>query len=161
MKRIAALAVVFLAAGCSAASRDAASDTSDLKFSAPTLAGQIFDTAAVVGVKPVVFWVWAPWCPTCNKEAPTVKAAFDQYGDRVQFIGIAGRDNIDAMNEFANRHELTQMTNLVSEDGSLWTKVGVPGQPSWVFVDKESNVTRHIGPHEKDKLFAQLNALSS
>lgn len=138
-----------------------AQSTAAFQFTATTLAGGSYDTSRVIGTKPVVFWVWAPWCSICNREAPTVKEAYEKYGDRVEFIGVAGRDTPSAMRAFSNRHGLNDMTSLVSEDAALWTKLGVPGQPSWVFVSADSKVSRHIGAYEKSALFAELDALAS
>ncbi len=159
-------AMVVLVAGCSSSKPDAtpgstSESTSGLNFTATTLDGKDLDTAAFIGKRPVVFWIWAPWCPECNKEAPDVQAAFAKYANNVQFIGVAGRDNQDEMHKFTERHGLTSMTHVVSEDGSLWSRLGVPGQPSWVFVNKDSAVQRNIGAMQKDALFKKLDSMSA
>jgi thiol-disulfide isomerase/thioredoxin len=38
--------------------------------------------------KPVVLVFWAGLCPFCRREMPDVQAAYLEYGDRVNFIGI-------------------------------------------------------------------------
>lgn len=162
---IGAIAIVLIAAGCSNTKTNATSgttskDTKSLTFTAQTLDGATVDTASTIGKRPLAFWVWAPWCPTCNQEAPTVKAAFTKYQDRVQFIGVAGRDRQSEMRKFTERHELTAMTQAVSEDGALWSQLGVPGQPAWVFVSADSAVDRHIGPIDQAALFKKLDTLS-
>ncbi|SDJ77596.1 AhpC/TSA family protein [Nonomuraea maritima] len=69
-----------------------------LRFTTRTLDGQTFRGESLAG-RPIAFWFWAPWCPKCRAEAPTVKAAAAQHGD-VAFVGVAGLDTEAAMKEF-------------------------------------------------------------
>src|SRR3712207_5182699 len=45
-----------------------------LNFSAKTVDGQEFSGASLAG-KPALLWFWAPWCPKCQAEAPTIAEA--------------------------------------------------------------------------------------
>ena len=38
--------------------------------------------------KPTVVVFWAGLCPTCRVEMPDVQAAYLEYGDKVNFIGV-------------------------------------------------------------------------
>jgi thiol-disulfide isomerase/thioredoxin len=38
--------------------------------------------------KPTVIVFWAGLCPFCRREMPDVQAAYEEYGDRINFIGI-------------------------------------------------------------------------
>jgi thiol-disulfide isomerase/thioredoxin len=38
--------------------------------------------------KPVVLNLWAGLCPTCRAELPHLQAAYDEYGDRVNFVAV-------------------------------------------------------------------------
>src|SRR5687768_12981967 len=42
-----------------------------LRFTGTTLQGEAFDGAGLAG-SPVVFWFWAPWCPKCQADGPSV-----------------------------------------------------------------------------------------
>ncbi len=47
--------------------------------------------------RPAVVNVWASWCLPCRSEAPLLNAAFAQYGDEIEFIGVNVTDNqVDA-----------------------------------------------------------------
>ena len=49
---------------------------------------QILFSDAFRADKPVVAVMWAGLCPTCRRELPEIQAAYDEYGDRITFIGI-------------------------------------------------------------------------
>lgn len=102
-----------------------------LNFTGTTLSGAPFDGSSLQG-KPAVLWFWAPWCPFCNQEAPGVSAVA-AANPAVTFVGIAGRSDVGAMQDFVSKYRLN-FTNLNDADGSLWTRFNVPWQPAYLFV---------------------------
>ncbi|MDP9440913.1 MAG: TlpA family protein disulfide reductase [Actinomycetota bacterium] len=120
-------------------------DLERFHFQAETLDGTSVDTRAFVGREPVAFWAWAPWCSTCNREAPGVRDAVVRYGGSIRFVGLPGLDDAAPMRVFVQRHELTAMPHAVDRQGDLWRQLGVRGQPTWVLVDVEGNVERLFG----------------
>src|SRR5690606_35020364 len=90
-----------------------------LEFTARRLSGGSLDGVQLAGGD-VVLWMWAPWCPQCNREAPHVAEAVAAHGDRITFVGIAGHDTDDAHRAFVAEHGLDDMLHLVDDDGSLW-----------------------------------------
>ncbi len=68
----------------------------------------------------------------------------------IEFLGVAGRDETGPMREFVNQYGI-EFPNLVDDDGSLWRRFGVPGQPAWVFVSASGEVRRVLGaPSERE-----------
>lgn len=104
-----------------------------LDFTARRLGGGTIDGAQLAGGD-VVLWMWAPWCPQCNREAAHVAEVAAAHGDDVTFVGIAGHDEDDAHRAFVDRHGLG---DLVDDDGSLWEQYGIDYQPAWVLVDDD------------------------
>lgn len=136
-------------------------DLASLRFVASTLDGGSIDTTELIGREPVAFWAWAPWCPTCNREAPTVRDAIAQHGGAVRLVGVPGRDGTERMRIFVERHDLGSIPHAVDGDGALWTRLGVRGQPTWVLVDRAGNVERLVGLASAADLDERLRALAA
>jgi thiol-disulfide isomerase/thioredoxin len=149
MRRLALLFGLLAAlAGCAAPATPPASGgpgpaapaESPLAFTATTLDGAAFDGRTLAG-KPTVLWFWAPWCPTCLGQAPGVRTAVREYGDRVNIVGVAGLDTVEAMPEFVRLAKVESMTHLADPDGQVWRRFGVTAQSVFVLLDADGRVT--------------------
>ncbi len=108
------------------------------------ITGKPVALAAYAG-KPLVLHVWASWCPTCNAEAPTIASAAARYRN-VAFIGIDIADNARDAKGFYRRHGW-HFSSIDEPTRTRMAVLGVPGQPSTVFVNaKREIVARIIGP---------------
>jgi thiol-disulfide isomerase/thioredoxin len=128
-----------------------------LVFTATTLDGKPFDGASLQG-KPAVLWFWAPWCPVCLGQAPGVREALSQYGDRVAIIGVAGLDKTEAMPEFVRLAKVERMTHLADEAGVVWKRFAVTEQSIFVFIDAGGQVAfrGRLDPHDIPNRVADL-----
>lgn len=109
-----------------------------LQFTGTTLSGAPFNGASLQG-KPAVLWFWAPFCPSCNAEAPAVnRVAAANPG--VTFVGVAAHSDVDAMLNFVSKYHLN-FTNLNDTDGSIWARYNVPWQPAYVFYRADGTST--------------------
>ncbi|EFV12586.1 thiol:disulfide interchange protein [Segniliparus rugosus] len=138
----------FASAGCShadpaggsnpaAASAAGHAAPAQLRFSAKTLDGADFSGETLAG-KPAVLWFWAPWCPTCQREAAMVaKVAAAHPG--VAFVGVGARDSLPALQDFVSKHSLT-FTQLNDADSKVWAQFGITRQPAYAFVGPNGSV---------------------
>ncbi len=131
-------AAILMSAGLVAGPAPVASADPRLDFTGTTISGAPFDGASLQG-KPAVLWFWTPWCPFCNQEAPTVSRVAAANPD-VTFVGVAGRSEPAAMQEFVAKYNLN-FTNLDDADGAIWARFDVPWQPAYLFVEPDGTST--------------------
>jgi thiol-disulfide isomerase/thioredoxin len=129
-----------------------------LRFTATTLDGASFHGASLAG-KPVAMWFWAPWCPICRAEAPTVAKLSKAYDDRVGIVGVAGLDKLDAMKAFVSETGVQSIPHLADERGAVWRRFDVTTQSTWVVLDADGNIV-HTGRLDADELTAQVQRLA-
>lgn len=60
---------------------------------------------------------------------------------------------------FVSRHKLT-FPSGIDVDGTTFAKLGVPGQPAWVFFDSTGKMTRSLGVLSEKKLEDILSKLA-
>lgn len=73
---------------------------------------------------------------------------------------MAGRDSVDAMEDFVDRHDLGLIPHAIDDDGSLWRDFRVRAQPAWVFIDRKGRSTMLFGPQSKATIKRSLNAVA-
>ena len=129
-----------------------------LQFTAKTVDGQDFSGQSLVG-KPAVLWFWAPWCPVCQGEAPMVgQMAAAQLA--VTFVGVAGLDQLPAMQQFVAKYPVGKLTHLADTDGSVWARFGVTHQPAFAFIRPDGGVDVVKGGLSEPDLTQRVGALS-
>jgi thiol-disulfide isomerase/thioredoxin len=77
-------------------------------------AGQIVKFENFLGKKPVYLKFWATWCKPCMEQMPHFQHAYEQYGDKIQFVAI----NID-LNDDA--HSVAKVKERFSLSMPLFT----------------------------------------
>lgn len=83
--------------------------------------------------QPVVVNVWASWCAPCRSEAPLLRAAADEWGDRVDFIGIDVRDTQEGGRGFIGEFGLTALDHGFDPNGAIPAALGGVGVPLTFF----------------------------
>ncbi|GAB3164362.1 hypothetical protein GCM10027059_20330 [Myceligenerans halotolerans] len=106
-------------------------------FSAETLDGGTFDGTSIAGT-PTVLWFWAPWCPTCRAQIPTVTGLAERYDGEVEFVGAGGLASGDEIRDLAD--DIPHITHLVDVDGVVWSKFGVTAQSTYAVIDENGEV---------------------
>lgn len=72
------------------------------------LDGKPVDLGQWIGKRPVVLEFWATWCDLCEQLLPRLKAAYQQYGDRVEFIAVnvVVNQTPEKVRRYAAEHEM-------------------------------------------------------
>lgn len=156
------LGLALLAATMAACGDDGTGDSAEAasapEFSAETLDGVELVSADLQG--PTVLWFWAPWCTICRAEAPGVVDAATTLGDDVTVIGVAGRGEVDAMDEFVGETGTGSLTHVVDDDGSIWAAYGVTSQPAFAFIGADGELDEVVvGAIGEDGLVDRATAL--
>ena len=104
--------------------------------------------------KPLALHIWASWCEECNAEAPTIATAAKSRA--ITFIGIDIADHSADARSFYRRHGW-HFVSIDDPTRTRMTSLGVPGQPSTVFVNaKGAIVARIIGPASASQLASAI-----
>ena len=141
-----AFATVALAATASAAPSVPAVDGTS------PITGRKITTAAFKG-KPVVFTVWASWCPECNGEAPTVAKVAAKHKD-VRFVGIDVSDTPSDAKSYYKKYGWT-FASIDDPKRERQFKLGLPGQPSTVFVNAAGKIVDKVIGAASEQRFEQ------
>jgi peroxiredoxin len=78
----------------------------------------------------------------------------------IQFLGLGGRDSVEEMQSFVDRHGLDGFDHLVDGDGALWERFGITNQPAWVFVDDDGTARTVAGSLDEAGLREELQTLA-
>lgn len=150
--------------GCSGAEKNETSSGSSqaqssrlLNFNAKTIDGADFAGGSLTGKK-AVLWFWAPWCPTCQKEAPDLQKAAIAHPD-VTFVGVAAQDQVSAMRDFVTKYGLS-FVQLADTDAKVWALYDVTHQPAFAFLGSEGSaevIKSPLSGPDLDKRIGQLH----
>lgn len=134
-------------------------------FSLPTLEpyrdkwGDSLDYQEFAGRAPLVINVWASWCVPCRKEAPLLEAAWQEHGERVQFLGINYQDQEEDALDFIEEFGHT-FPSGADPRGDVARDFGLFGVPTTYFVDPDGTIrTVKIGEISADELESNIEGL--
>lgn len=85
--------------------------------------------------------------------------AQQQYAGDVEVIGVAGRDQIEAVEAFIAQTGVGGFPHIADLDGEIWMEYGVGSQPAFVFIDDDGSVETRLGAMGEAELAATIDAL--
>ena len=102
--------------------------------------------------KPVVLNLWASWCGPCRREAKVFEAAHQKYGDRIHFVGVNVRDDVDDSRDFVQEFGVTY-PNVFDEGHRFADALGYGGLPETFFLDADWHFVEALdqAPGELDR----------
>ena len=145
------------AEGDGSGASDSANATAAPEFTMADTEGQTLTLADFRG-KPVLLNFWASWCGPCASEMPAIQAAYEQYGDQIQFVavnmtGMGGETETSALS-------LIQQNNYTfpvyfDVDSSAAVAFGVTSIPQTYLIDAEGNIIGGLRGAMSDNVLAE------
>lgn len=160
----AGLVLALVLTGCGGGGGDAEGGTSAEgapTFRAAELGGEGELASTSFEGQDTVLWFWAPWCTTCRAESGNVVAAAEALEGEVQVIGVAGRGEVPAMEDFVAETGTDGLTHVVDADGSIWSAYGVSTQPAFAFLDGDGSVEVVVGAQGEQALTERMEQLAT
>jgi thiol-disulfide isomerase/thioredoxin len=109
---------------------------------------------------PVLVNIWGSWCPPCHDEMPRLVAAHQEFGDRVQFIGIDIEDSRSEARTFIAQYDM-MFPSVFDPPDAIKDSLGLFGQPVTVFYRPNGEFfTSYVGPIPEDLLRRNLRAIA-
>ncbi|RKR79989.1 thiol-disulfide isomerase/thioredoxin [Mucilaginibacter gracilis] len=130
-----------------------------LSFSATTSTGKQFSLSSLKG-KYVLLDFWGTWCPPCVAGFPRMKIYHDKYAGKIEFVGIACRDDEKALRAAIRKYQLdwTQILNHETVDG-IQKKYAIDGGfPAKVLIDPQGRLVQ-LYHGETNDLYDKLDEL--
>lgn len=146
-----------------------ATETQDAATKAPSFVAKTFkhgtyDLATRVGT-PVVVNFWFPSCPPCRAEMPDLQAAYEKYGDEVDFIGVqqSTLDSPESAVAFLEELGITY-PNFADQTESSRSQVQISYKvlsfPTTFFLNRDHTIARTwTGILTEERLDEQITAL--
>jgi cytochrome c biogenesis protein CcmG/thiol:disulfide interchange protein DsbE len=144
-----------LLAACSGSTADV-SDMADI----PETSADEFQ-AHMTGIdRPAVVNVWASWCLPCRSEAPLLDQAYDQYNDRIEFIGVSVQDNQPDAKAFLAEFGLAGFDHFFDRDREVPNLYGAIGTPVTMFFGPRGELIKtHNGVVDERTLALNIDEL--
>jgi len=100
---------------------------------------------------------WGSWCVNCIAAFPDIKRLYDEHRDKLEILGVAIHDKIDAWKKAVEKSDLPWKLVLDTEgEGSVAELYGIVAAPTYVLIDPAGKVIEwNIGEHETIREFFQ------
>jgi len=74
-------------------------------------------------------------------------------------IGISGQDDAATMAEFTTEYGLDSFEHVADITGQVWVIFGVTAQPSFIFINDDGEIRRHVGGMTREEIKEELDLL--
>ncbi len=100
---------------------------------------------------PVVVNKWASWCAPCQSEFPVFQKVAVDFGRRVAFVGIDGKDHNEAAKGFLKQFPVTYPSYTDPGEDIARAIQAATFYPQTIYFDRQGKlVYDHAGPYVSD-----------
>jgi thiol-disulfide isomerase/thioredoxin len=105
------------------------------------LDGKSVDLGRWLGHRPVLMEFWATWCDNCEALLPRLKAAYQSYGDKVEFlaVNVTVNQTPDKVRRYVESHQVP-FRLLYDDKGTSTRAYQAPATSFMVIVDRSGKV---------------------
>ena len=99
--------------------------------------------------KPLVLNFWAGLCPPCRAELPDFQEFYQEFGDRVNLVGV-DLGQFTGLGSLQNAKDLLEELDITypagsTEDGGVLPGYRILALPATVFIDANGSIFKHWG----------------
>ncbi len=147
-----ALILVFSSANNLRADPGITSGQPSPQFDITSIDGQHIVSSELIERKAVYLKFWATWCVDCIEEMPHFVEAYQQYGDRIEFVAVnvAVNDTLERIGDTKTTHGI-EMPIVFDDSGEMWSRFDVFGTPTHVVINVSGEII-HIGYEADEQL---------
>ncbi|RQX14040.1 TlpA family protein disulfide reductase [Micromonospora arida] len=91
--------------------------------------------------RPVVLTFFSSWCTTCASSQAALSELARSYRDRVVFVGVAGADQADEVQDYLRAHRV-EYPVVLDDQQTIWRSYAVREPPAVVLVAKGGALLR-------------------
>lgn len=89
--------------------------------------------------KPLLIEVFASWCGTCQRSAPTLADAHQKYGDQLEFLGVSMDDTVEAAARAKQRWHIPYA--VAHDDRGVFARAyKIRVLPTFVLLDQDGRI---------------------
>ncbi|MGC4795977.1 TlpA family protein disulfide reductase [Micromonospora saelicesensis] len=103
--------------------------------------GTPFAAAELWAQRPVVLTFFSSWCTTCASSQAALSELARSYRDRVVFVGVAGADQADEVQDYLRAHRV-EYPVVLDDQQTIWRSYAVREPPAVVLVAKGGALLR-------------------
>lgn len=74
-------------------------------------------------------------------------------------VGVAGRDDLSAIQGFIDNRGVDAFPHIADETGEIWATFDVRSQPAFVFIDDDGTIADGTGSLSEAGIIERLDAL--